>query len=120
MLAAQLCRPDVGSDRLRHRPDLLDWCKLGLRHAHVFPPQVLRCVNAGGTTLDGSTPPGHKILSMTDDNFDTHNHNWKIAEGDYVLDASVLLPSENYLIEMEGSVDSNAVRSTLYIKPAAS
>lgn len=63
---------------------------------------------------------GHKILSMIDDNFNTHNHSWKIVEGNYVLDASVLPPSENYLIKMEGSVDSNAIRNILYIKPAAS
>ncbi|MEW6042929.1 MAG: hypothetical protein AB1608_01555 [Thermoproteota archaeon] len=62
---------------------------------------------------------GYNILRMTDEGFREQKHLWRLEDGHFVLDAKNLPASERYLVEMEGAVDENALKSLIFIKPSA-
>ena len=62
---------------------------------------------------------GYNLLRMTDEGFREQKNLWKNENGNYVLKAKDLPPSERYLVEMEGSIDEKSLKQLVYIKPAA-
>jgi len=62
--------------------------------------------------------PGFRISRMSDDVFHELKYLWKEVDGYFILDANQLPSSENYLIELEGSVESKALKNLVHIKPA--
>jgi len=65
------------------------------------------------------TYPGFNIIRMMDESFHEQKNLWRHQDGFHVLDAKDLPTSEKYLIEMEGSIDENALKNLVHIKPAA-
>lgn len=63
--------------------------------------------------------PGYRLLRMTDEAFIEQKNLWKNENGYFVLDAKNLPASQRYLVEMEGSINENALKKLVYIKPAA-
>ena len=62
---------------------------------------------------------GYNILRMTDEGFQEQKHLWGLIDGNFILNANQLPASERYLVVMEGTVDENALKNIIFIKPAA-
>ena len=62
--------------------------------------------------------PGFEISRMQDAVFRELKFLWKRENNQWVLDAKLLPPSDGYFIELEGSVEENAVKDLVHIQPA--
>jgi hypothetical protein len=62
--------------------------------------------------------PGFQITKMQDASFNQIQALWKIIDGEWILDAKDLPPSDGYFVELEGSIDGKNLEGLVHIKPS--
>lgn len=62
--------------------------------------------------------PGFEISRMQDAVFRELKFLWKLEDGQWILDAKSLPPSDGYFIELEGAIEEKAVKDLVHIQPA--
>ena len=62
--------------------------------------------------------PGFQITKMQDASFNQIQPLWKIIDGEWILDAKDLPPSDGYFVELEGSMDKKNLEGLVHIKPS--
>ena len=58
------------------------------------------------------------VSRMQDAAFNELKFQWELKDGQWILDAKKLRPSDGYFIELEGKVDEQAVKDIIHIKQA--
>ena len=62
--------------------------------------------------------PGFQITKMQDASFNQIQPLWKIIDGEWILDAKDLPPSDGYFVELEGRIDGKNLEELVHIKPS--
>ena len=62
--------------------------------------------------------PGFKITKMQDASFHQIQSLWKHVNGEWILNAKDLPPSNGYFVELEGTIDKKNLKDLVHIKPS--
>lgn len=62
--------------------------------------------------------PGFQITKMQDASFNQIQSLWKLIDGEWILDAKELPPSDGYFIELEGNIEQKNLEGLVHIKPS--
>lgn len=61
---------------------------------------------------------GFQIVQMQDATFNQIKSAWKLIDGEWILNANDLHPSDGYFIKLEGSVAEKSLQDLVHIKPS--